>query len=572
MPKQQNLTVVGFTQLLQAPYWRWAADDPEADALLDGRAEPLLSFLVQKLEDAGCKLSAAYGIIHDKDVYPDHLGLKPRHIHGIIRFESRKDSATLSEIASTLGIEPQYVEKPKSGRYSFDNMLSYLIHAKYLDKHQYSPMEVVTVRGEDYLHIYDRQNAAWKKGAVKIQRQNSSELLEILKAKIINEKITKEQILLTNDWFSVYAPHASEVDAVFDAVAARKAMREAQALRSGEFKTLVVYVWGASGSGKTKLVNSLVSEIQGWVSGSGSQWSLYRAATGNAMDDWDGEQIVFLDDLRGNSLESSDWLLLLDPHNASPARARYHNKAVVAPRVIFLTATVKPERYFYYTKNKGEVTEALDQFIRRVAVQIHVSDHGAGREPSYDFGVTTRLDSPRKIEFTSRGFRGDTYTDVVLHFGVAESTTCNRSQIMTLMARKVHEFSPHTFQKMSQEFREVLRAHWDNRETWAEGWGEPRAVRKQARRMREETERARRHDAAERAVARKADAAREENQKMWGVINAVECDLERERKRERERERELEELAAMWRAGRNLASNPDAPDAPDPLDEFINRK
>lgn len=205
-------------------------------------------------------------------------------------------------------------------------------------------------------------------------------------------------------------------------------------------------------------------------------------------------------------------------------------------------------------------------------MQIHVSGRGSGREPRYDFGVTERLDSPRKIEFTSRGFRGDTYTDVTLHFGVAESVTCNRLQVLTLMARKVCKYSPLAFRKMSQEFRATLRAHWDNEQTWAAGWGEPRAVREQAQRMHEETERARRRDAAERAVARKADAEREENQKMWGVINAVECDLERERKRERERERELEELAAMWRAGRNPNPNPDAPDAPDPLDEFINRK
>lgn len=334
MSAPQHPLIIAFTQFLDAPYWAWA-DDPEVAPLLDGQAEPLLSFLVQRLEWAGCKISAAYAIIHDKDVYSDAFGLKPRHIHGVIKFESRRDSATLNEIATALGIEPQYVEKPKSGRYSFDNLLSYLIHAKYLDKHQYHPLEVATVRGEPYIAIYERQNETWRKGAVKIQQQNTKELLEILKAAIINEKVTKEQILLTNKLFSVYAPHASEIDAVFDAVAARKAVQEATALRAGEFKTLVVYVWGASGSGKTRLVNGLISEIQSWVSDSGSNWGCYRAATGNSLDDWNGEEILFLDDLRGNSMEASDWLLLLDPYNCSPARARYHNKAVVAPRVIF---------------------------------------------------------------------------------------------------------------------------------------------------------------------------------------------------------------------------------------------
>ena len=41
---------------------------------------------------------------------------------------------------------------------------------------------------------------------------------------------------------------------------------------------------------------------------------------------------MLLDDLRASAMDANDWLLLLDPHNASPARARYKNKGEVAPQ------------------------------------------------------------------------------------------------------------------------------------------------------------------------------------------------------------------------------------------------
>ena len=41
-----------------------------------------------------------------------------------------------------------------------------------------------------------------------------------------------------------------------------------------------------------------------------------------------------------------------------------------------MTASIDPYTYFYYTKNKGAVNEALDQFIRRIeaCVQIYMVD------------------------------------------------------------------------------------------------------------------------------------------------------------------------------------------------------
>ena len=45
---------------------------------------------------------------------------KTEHIHFLFKFEK---GASLNRIAIAVGVEPQYLEKLKSGRYGYDNAL-----------------------------------------------------------------------------------------------------------------------------------------------------------------------------------------------------------------------------------------------------------------------------------------------------------------------------------------------------------------------------------------------------------------------------------------------------------------
>ncbi|MBD4638288.1 plasmid replication-like protein, partial [Xanthomonas citri pv. citri] len=92
-------------------------------------------------------------------------------LHAVIKFASRAKSAPLDRLAFGIGVEPQYVEKPGRGRYAFDNMLSYLTHVKYADKHQYAPSEVATVRGPDYLGIDAQRRETWLKGRAHVKKK-----------------------------------------------------------------------------------------------------------------------------------------------------------------------------------------------------------------------------------------------------------------------------------------------------------------------------------------------------------------------------------------------------------------
>ncbi len=99
---------------------------------------------------------------------------------------------------------------------------------------------------------------------------------------------------------------------------------------------------------------------------------LYAASGGrstgprqNPLDDWRGEEVLLLDDLRASAMDANDWLLLLDPYNASPAKARYRTGR--GSRLSVSAATIEPVEFFYYAARRATWTQALDQFIRRLA-------------------------------------------------------------------------------------------------------------------------------------------------------------------------------------------------------------
>ncbi|WP_456237012.1 Rep family protein [Aestuariimicrobium ganziense] len=201
MAKQENNpTSIGLTQYLDPSYWTWAAEDPNGAALLEQGAGAILAYVAQRLEAIGCEVIEAYGIVHDKDereVWSDTekalvVEPKPDHLHAVIKFASRAKSAPLARLAFGIGVEPQYVEKPGRGRYAFDNMLSYLTHVKYADKHQYAPSEVATVRGPDYLGIDAQRRETWLKGRAHVKKKVVAENFEDMRERVLQGEITRD--------------------------------------------------------------------------------------------------------------------------------------------------------------------------------------------------------------------------------------------------------------------------------------------------------------------------------------------------------------------------------------------
>ena len=134
MKKQANLTCVMIVQQLDPKYWiDWEEDI--INKAESGEIKPLIKQLVKRLNDGDCEVSEAYGILHDKDKISvwnqekmkNVIESKTKHVHVLLKF-SKGD--TINSLAIKAGVDPQYIEKAKSGRYGYDNLLAYLVHAK----------------------------------------------------------------------------------------------------------------------------------------------------------------------------------------------------------------------------------------------------------------------------------------------------------------------------------------------------------------------------------------------------------------------------------------------------------
>lgn len=376
MKKQANLTCIMIVQQLDIEYWiGW--DEKYIDEANKGNIHPLLEEVVRRFNEDGCIVSEAHGIIHDKDEQiiwdqkemKNIIEKKAKHVHLLIKFEKGN---TLNNLAVSVSIPPQQIEKSKSGRYGWDNMLSYIIHAKDQKKYQYNPQEVITVLGENYFSIYNRRMETWVKGRATKEAVETNLSIDYVVSEILKGNLTKSQVLLTDDLYKVYALHKRKINDAFETVGESKSYQTMEDLENGKFKKTVIFIQAESGAGKTVLSKNIIGIIQKVAQKfSNKRWDYCLTASKNSFDEYCGQDILLLDDIRGDSLTVSDWLKLLDPHTISPISARYHNKMGSA-KVIIITSTKEPDEFF--ERAKGNFQEDLGQFFRRIDLLIKIDN------------------------------------------------------------------------------------------------------------------------------------------------------------------------------------------------------
>ena len=363
----------------------------------NGNIVPLVSWLKVRLNGFGLPFVAMYAILHDKDsrkVWSEAqqanvIDLKSKHIHVVVKLQTfnakPNPKAFLAYIANACGVLGDAIEKPKSGRYAYDNMIAYLVHAKDKDKYQYDPKEVISIdnsetvgtKTRNYSDIFNECRDTWERGAATKKKQAATLNVDWLIEMILTGQVTRSQVNLTDELFEIYARNAGKCDEAFRIYGERRAYKTMQALQNGEFKLTVFFITGRSGTGKSRFaklfIQSLIDKSKDLY---GEPWRCCEAASSNPVDDYQGEEIMRMDDLRGNAMSASDWLKLLDPYNITPSSARYRNKTVAA-RVIVITSEKDPIEYFYYARTGGgDRSEALDQFIRRIQALVQVVPYG----------------------------------------------------------------------------------------------------------------------------------------------------------------------------------------------------
>lgn len=394
--KQTNLTCVMIVQQLNKKYWiEW--DKDIISEAKKGNIEPLLKEVVNRFSNGGCTVAEAYGIIHNKDTitiwnqeYMKNIEeKKATHVHLLIKFNK---GASLDNLASMVGLEPQYLEKAKSGRYGYDNLLSYLVHAKDKSKFQYKPDDVFTLLGENYTSLYNRKMETWARGRATKEVKETNLSVDFLISEILSGHINKSQILLTDKYYKVYAHHKRKINDALETRGENKSYQAISALEKGEFKKSIIFITANSGKGKTvfskKLIDILQSTAKKYTNNS---WEYCLTASTNAFDEYNGQDILFLDDIRGDSLTVSDWLKLLDPFTISPISARYHNK-MGAAKVIIITSTKQPAEFFKIAK--GNYDEDLGQFFRRIDYLINIQNDYILSTPIKNPNFSDEIDYP----------------------------------------------------------------------------------------------------------------------------------------------------------------------------------
>ncbi|MDV7688186.1 Rep family protein [Enterococcus casseliflavus] len=374
MKKQASLTCVMIVQQLKEEFWfQW--EDTIITEAENGNIQPLMEELNKRFHNRGYEVNELYGIIHDKDErlvwnqeqMKNVIEPKEKHAHILVKFAK---GDTLNNLSVTAGVDPQYIEKAKSGRYGYDNLLSYLVHAKDQDKYQYSPDEVVTVSGEEYTSVYNRRMETWVRGRATKEAKATDLSVDYLVSEILDGKLTKSQVLLTNEFYKVYALHKRKINDAFDTAGENKSYQTIADLDAGNFKKTILFIMAESGAGKTVLSKKIISILQSVALKQTEQrWDYCLTASNNAFDEYNGQDVLFLDDIRGDSLSVSDWLKLLDPYTISPISARYHNKMGSA-KVIIITSTKTPSEFFSIAKSNFH--EDLGQFFRRIDLLISI--------------------------------------------------------------------------------------------------------------------------------------------------------------------------------------------------------
>lgn len=361
--RKPKLTTIMIANQFNPEHWQ-SYDKTLIDSANNGDISPLLTEIVDRVNTI-TKVSSAYAIIHDKDeetIFDNEnkqylVKKKTPHGHFLLKFKG----ATLAELALAVHLKEQYLEKGRSGRFSFDSFLAYLIHKKDPSKYQYEPQNVVTLLGTDYMQIFKERAEAWERGRALKEAKETNEEIDLLLEKIITEQITKSEILLDVRLQKVYLAHKTRINEAFATLGEIKSNRTKIELENGDFKKSIFF-YGKSGIGKTQLAKQFAIAIESLARRHYKKWNHLLTAGTNTLDEFNGEEILLLDDVRGDSLTASDWLKLLDPYTISPISARYSNRMGSA-RIIIITSTKHPLEFFY--KTKGNEREDLSQFIRR---------------------------------------------------------------------------------------------------------------------------------------------------------------------------------------------------------------
>ena len=114
----------------------------------------------------------------------------------------------------------------------------------------------------------------------------------------------------------------------------------------------VVFMSGETGVGKTTFAKQYCDMA--------NKSCCVSSSSNDPMQDYKGEDVLILDDLRDSDYKFTDLLKILDNHTKSTVKSRYHNKAFIGDTIII--TSYKPLNDWYFDIAK----ENKEQLYRRI--------------------------------------------------------------------------------------------------------------------------------------------------------------------------------------------------------------
>ena len=268
-------------------------------------------------------------IKHDKDT-KENGEPKEIHYHGFIKTKANYNAGT---IAGWFKQEIQYINKIKK---RFETGALYCIHAHDTGKYQYDPEEVKA--NFDYYELVERDN---NKKTAKAKEQEIADII----VKIENGDIREFNY---HNFISVqtYVDYKAEIDKAFQ-------YRRDKISQEDRHQD-VIFITGLSGSGKTTFAKDYAKKLN---------YSCYISSGSNdVLDNYQGQDVLILDDLRPSVMGLSDLLKMLDNNTNSSVKSRYHNKMLEC-KTIIITSILPIEQFFHNVFSEEE--ESIVQFKRR---------------------------------------------------------------------------------------------------------------------------------------------------------------------------------------------------------------
>ena len=299
-------------------------------------------------------------VVHDQERDADGNLINP-DIHVMLSFDSAR---YISHIAKILGDKPQYIQ---AWRGAAENGYAYLVHAtqqaREQGKHQYDPATVVANFDYQSYLVKIQTKAAQP---LKSKDLSAKTLLDALYAGVLSRDEVESR--LTGSQLGYYK---RQIDTVWNKVLQNKAAEWRKEMIDKEKQVTVIWLYGTSGTGKTRFAKAIAKKTEQPYYVSGSSRDIFQS--------YAGEHTIILDELRPCVMAYQDLLRILDPYGLSSnvmAPARYSDKPLVADLII-VTSPFSP--YAFWAKQfsgpEGQAlaqTDGFDQLNRRISLTMEM--------------------------------------------------------------------------------------------------------------------------------------------------------------------------------------------------------